>query len=146
MVIETVRPFHFRDLGNWTVEQGALWAVVELSLTYSPSFQENNGIPQPERLVVIPYLPTLAIFEEACLALVQSTILYCIWLVSPFVLLAFPMSFALDLFFAYLEFLQSSSLPALAEPKWRVKPPRADGYIVPSACSKEHGEALRKGN
>lgn len=74
MVIETVRPFHFRDLGNWTVEQGALWAVVELSLTYSPSFQENNGIPQPERLVVIPYLPTLAIFEEACLALVQSTI------------------------------------------------------------------------
>ena len=104
MVIETVRPFHFRDLGNWTVEQGALWAVVELSLTHSPSFQENNGIPQPERLVVIPYLPTLAIFEEACLALVQSTLLYCIWLVSPFVLLAFPMSFALNLFFAYLEF------------------------------------------
>jgi hypothetical protein len=56
MVIETVRPFHFRDLGNFTVEQGALWAVVELSLTHSPSFQENNGIPQPERLVVIPYL------------------------------------------------------------------------------------------
>lgn len=43
MVIETVRPFHFRDLGNWTVEQGALWAVVELSLPHSPSFQENNG-------------------------------------------------------------------------------------------------------
>lgn len=46
-------------------------------------------LSQPERLVVIPYLPTLAIFEEACLGLVQSTILYCIWLVYPFVLLAF---------------------------------------------------------
>lgn len=45
MVIETVRPFHFRDLGNWTLEQGALWAVIELSLTHSPSFQEKNGIP-----------------------------------------------------------------------------------------------------
>lgn len=29
--------------------------------------------------------------------------------------------------------------------KWHVKPPRADGYTVPSACNKEHGEALRKG-
>lgn len=63
MVIETVRPlFHFRELGKLTVEQGALW--VELSLTHSPSFQEKNGIPQPERLVVIPYLPPLAIFED----------------------------------------------------------------------------------
>lgn len=93
MVIETVRPFHFRDLGNWTVEQGALWAVVELSLTHSPSFQENNGIPLPERLVVIPYLPTLAIFEEACLALVQSTIPYFIafgWSLPLFCLLFRP--------------------------------------------------------
>ena len=46
MGIETVRPFYFfyfRDLGNWTVEQGALWAVFELSLTKSPSFQEDKG-------------------------------------------------------------------------------------------------------
>lgn len=54
MVIQTFRPFHFRDLGNWTVEQGALWAVVELSLTHSPSFQENNGIPQPESCYSLP--------------------------------------------------------------------------------------------
>lgn len=90
-------------------------------------------------------LPTLAIFEEKNLALVQSTILYCycIWLVSPLVLLSFPMSFFLDLFrdAPFISSFQSSSLrlPALAEPKWRVKPPRADGYTIPSACSKEHG-------
>lgn len=57
MVIDTFRP---HDLSNWTVEQGSLWAVVELSFTHSSSFQKRMGfLSQPEKLVVIPYLPCL---------------------------------------------------------------------------------------
>lgn len=29
--------------------------------------------------------------------------------------------------------------------KWHVKPLRANSYTVPSACNKEHGDAMRKG-
>lgn len=119
MVIETFRPFDWRDLRNGTVEQGAL-AVVEQALTHSrksrdfPARNCDYSGPTIDRPFRTYHLPTLAIFEEACLALVHSTIFYCILLVSPCVLRAFPMCFAFDLFFAYLELKAVSPIAALA--------------------------------
>jgi hypothetical protein len=55
MVIETVRPFHFRELGNWTVEQGACLLSSCSALQPDPIFYLSQTLSIQSFILTFPY-------------------------------------------------------------------------------------------